>query len=99
MNKFPKDKQAKDICFNWADDFKAMGMMDDFLVWRAAGFAFDNGTLADDSYIITRIKRSIKIKIEISQIAAILPSSVSKAMLEISREAKYLDALMTNTLG
>jgi hypothetical protein len=99
MNKFPQDKQAKEICFNWADDFKAMGMMDDFLVWRAAGFAFDNGTLAEHSYIITRIKRSIKIKIETSKIAAILPSSVSKAMLEISREAKYLDALMTNTPG
>ena len=98
MKNFPKDEQAKNICYKWAEDFKATGMRDEFIVWQAAGFAFDNGTSVHDSYIITKIKRSIQIKIEVSKIAVILPSSVSKAILEISREAKYLDALMTNTL-
>lgn len=99
MKTFPKDEQAKNICYNWADDFKAMGMMNDVIVWQAAGLAFHNGTSVHDSYITTKIKRSIQIKIEVSKMAAILPSSVSKAILEISREAKYLDMLMTHTFG
>ncbi|OJT51562.1 hypothetical protein BSZ28_10020 [Pseudomonas moraviensis] len=74
-------------------------MMDDFIVWQAAGFAFDNGTSVHDSYIITKIKRSIQIKIELSKTAVILPSSVRKAILEIGREAKYLNMLMTHTIG
>lgn len=99
MKTFPKDEQAKNICYNWANDFKAMGMMNDFIVWQAAGFAFDSGASVHDSYIITKIKRSIQIKIEVSKMAAILPSSLGNAILEISREAKYLDMLMTHTLG
>lgn len=99
MKSFPKDEQARNICYNWADDFKAMGMMHEFSIWQAAGFAFDNGTSVHDSYIITKIKRSIQIKIEVSKIAVILPSSVSRAILEINREAKYLDMLMTHTIG
>jgi ABC-type uncharacterized transport system permease subunit len=99
MNNFPKDELAENICYSWAEDFKAMGMMNNFSVWQAAGFAFESGASVHDSFIITKIKRSIKIRIESSKLSAVLPNSVAKALLEITREAKYLDMLMTHTFG
>ena len=98
MKNFPKDEQAKKICWDWADDFKTMGMEDDCMLWQSIGLAFEIGASVHDSYI-TKINRTIQLKIEASRMGAILPKSLGNALLEISREAKYLEMLMTHTFG
>ena len=99
MKTFPKDEQAKKICWDWADDFKTIGMVGDCMFWQSIGLAFESGASVHDSYIITKINRTIQLKIEASRMGAILPKSLGNALLEISREAKYLEMLMTHTFG
>ena len=99
MKTFPKDEQAKKICWDWAEDFKAMGMVGDYMFWHSIGLAFDSGASVHDTYIITKINRTIRLKIETSRMGPVLPKSLGKALLQISREAKYLEMLMTHTFG
>ncbi|MFG0679236.1 hypothetical protein ACF8GB_01680 [Pseudomonas sp. xss_4] len=99
MKTFPKDEQAKKICWDWAEDFKSMGMVGDYMFWQSIGLAFDSGASVHDTYIITKINKSIRIKIEASRMGPILPKSLGKALIEIGREAKYLEMVMTHTFG
>lgn len=97
MKKFPKDEQAKKICWDWAEDFKTMGMMVDCMFWLSIGLSFESGASVHDPRVITRINKTIQLKIEVSRMGAIFPKSLGKAILEIRREARYLEMLMTHT--
>ncbi|PRN03574.1 hypothetical protein A0O30_17235 [Pseudomonas sp. LLC-1] len=99
MKSFPKDEQAKKICWEWAEDFKAVGMMEDCFFWLSIGVAFENGTSVRDLCIIKKINRTIRIKIELAQVGGILPKRLDKALVQIRHEAKYLEMLMTHTFG
>jgi hypothetical protein len=95
MKKFPQDDQAKTICKNWAEDFKTMGMIEDYMFWEVTGLGFEIGGTVHDSSIIARIDRTIQSKIAVSKMTAIFPSPVKKALLQIGHEAKYLHKILT----
>lgn len=94
MKVFPKDEQAKQICREWADDFKQKGMLRDFMFWQGAALGFDTGgSVANDS-IIVEMNHAIRTKIEASKMAAMLPAQIRKAIAQIGGEAEYLQTVM-----
>ncbi|MBK4987395.1 hypothetical protein [Pseudomonas sp. S36] len=99
MKSFPKDEQAKKICWDWAGDFKKVGLMEDYFFWLSIGVAFENGASVRDSCIIKKINKTIRIKAELANVKGILPEYLDKALPQIRHEVKYLEMLMMHTFG
>lgn len=97
MKTFPKDDQAKIICHTWADHFKTMGMMEDYMFWQVVGLGFEIGGTVQSPSIMAKINRTIQSRIAAPKMAAIFPSNAGKVLITFSREAKYLDMILTHS--
>ena len=96
MKTFPKDDQAKIICHNWADHYKIMGMMEDYMFWQVVGLGFEIGGTVQNPSIMAKINRTIQSRIAAPKMGAFFPSDAGKVLITFSREAKYLDMALTH---